>query len=174
DFSLAEWRQTGETSEPADVRRHSAGWPIAIPGVFPDTKPLDPLDLAARAAGMIVGRDGEPEQIRIQSGLIQIGHTPFGAPIEVSATGIKLGGIAAIDAVAMATPTMTGISGAYTLLTTICTMLAGIKTAFDNHVHAVTAVGSPTGVPSPTPTMPAAPPAPPAPSAVAATLVKAV
>lgn len=59
ESSLAEWRTTGQLSEPEDARRHSLGWPVAIPGACPDTKPLSPLDAAELAAGaMLVGQDG--------------------------------------------------------------------------------------------------------------------
>jgi len=173
DFSLAEWRQTGEESEPADVRRHSAGWPIAIPGVFPDTSPLSPLDAIARAAGMVIGRDGEPEQIRIQSGLIQIGATPFGAPIQVDATAIALGGVAAIDHVALATPTNAGLAGVQAAIVAICSYLASLQAALNTHVHTgVTAGAASSGAPG-TP-FAGNPAAPSAPATVAATLVKAV
>jgi hypothetical protein len=173
DFSLAEWRATGEVSEPADVRRHSAGWPVAIPGVYADIAPLDPLDIVARTTGMIIGRDGQPEQIRIQPGLIQIGHTPFGAPIEISAAGIKLGGILALDAVALATPTNAGLAAVQAAIVAICGYLASLQAALNSHVHTgVTAGAASSGAPG-TP-FAGVPSAPSAPATVAATLVKAV
>lgn len=75
DVSHGEWRDSGGESEPTDARRLSIGWPVAIPGFFPDTKPLSqtPADVAARAAGMVIGQHGG------------------GARVEISPTTIKLG-----------------------------------------------------------------------------------
>jgi hypothetical protein len=64
DLSLAEWRTTGQTSEPTDARRHSLGHAFAIPGAFPDVDPLSPTDVAEIVAGaMIVGADGGAAQM---------------------------------------------------------------------------------------------------------------
>src|SRR5690606_33868177 len=55
--------------------RHSLGWPVAIPGLFPDTKPLaaDPFSLLARAAGMVIGQDGGDSRIEITDSGVKIG-----------------------------------------------------------------------------------------------------
>ncbi len=66
DSSLAEWRESGGVTEPQDARLHSLGWPVAIPGFFPDSSPMDPLDSAEVATGtMIVGEDGGENRIAI-------------------------------------------------------------------------------------------------------------
>lgn len=41
DTSPAEWLQRGGTTSPADLRRHSAGYPIAIAGLAPSSSPLE-------------------------------------------------------------------------------------------------------------------------------------
>lgn len=76
DVSLAEWREGGDVSEPVDARRHSIGWPVAVPGFFPDVAPLspNPLDVAARLAGMCMGADGGEDQVRFRGGKIELGH----------------------------------------------------------------------------------------------------
>jgi hypothetical protein len=75
ESSIDEWRSSGQTSKPWDARRHSIGWPICVPIIAPDVMPLAVGDAAARLAGMVVGRDGQDEQIRIGPGTIQIGAT---------------------------------------------------------------------------------------------------
>jgi len=73
DASMAEWLATGQESEPWDTRKHGLSGAIAYPGVYPDTKPLASGDHSARVAGMVIGKDGGDEQIRIQPGVIQLG-----------------------------------------------------------------------------------------------------
>ncbi len=64
--SLAEWRTTGQTSEPLDSARLSNGYPVAMPGLSPDVSPLSPLDIVEVEAGaMIVGEDGGAAQMII-------------------------------------------------------------------------------------------------------------
>jgi len=70
--SDAEHRLNGKApAEPADARRHSIGYPVALPGIFPDTSP--PGDASARAAGMVVGKIGSDQQIRINGSTIDFG-----------------------------------------------------------------------------------------------------
>lgn len=38
--SYAQWRVTGEVSEPGDVTRHSIAYPFFLPGAWPDDDPL--------------------------------------------------------------------------------------------------------------------------------------
>jgi hypothetical protein len=73
EASLGEWRTTGQHSQPSDARRHSVGWPWCVPGLYPDTKPLAAGDQTAREAGMVIGRDGQTEQVRVKTGVIEIG-----------------------------------------------------------------------------------------------------
>lgn len=64
ESSMAEWRSTGQASAQEDARRHSLGWPIAIPGLFPDTKIRPSLDAAECAAGgMVVGDENSPAKM---------------------------------------------------------------------------------------------------------------
>lgn len=61
--ALGEWRTTGQTSEPADARRHSIGYPFALPGAFPDVRPLASADVTNRTSKMVIGEDGGNCQI---------------------------------------------------------------------------------------------------------------
>jgi hypothetical protein len=73
--SLAEWRESGELSEPVDARTHSVGYPFAIPGAFPDVTPLspDPVDIAAREAGVVIGQHAGNGRIEISPTTIKLG-----------------------------------------------------------------------------------------------------
>lgn len=101
DTSLAEWRESGSVSEPQDARRHSIGWPVAIPGFFPDTNPPNPVDAAAVALGQaIFGEDG-------------------GKQLRVGPTGIELApaGVTPVSPVALAVPLMTYVTAATAAVT---------------------------------------------------------
>lgn len=69
--AIGEWRASGGKSEPVDASRHSLGWPVFFPALFNDSRPLP--DSAARASGVVLGKEGSSEQLLIQSGLIQAG-----------------------------------------------------------------------------------------------------
>lgn len=121
--SLAEWRTTGQLSEPTDSRRHSMGWAYAIPGAFPDTQPLSPLDAAEVAAGgMIIGDDGGTDQIRIG------GTTP----------GVKIssGGVEPISPVALSIPTDAGLATVAAAVTALAVSVNTLITAYNAHKHA--------------------------------------
>ena len=64
DQSHSEWRESGQTSEPEDARRHSIGHVVAIPGFFPDVSPMASTDASEVAAGaMVLGKDGGDLQV---------------------------------------------------------------------------------------------------------------
>jgi hypothetical protein len=106
--SLAEWRTTGQVSEPTDARRHSIGYAFAIPGAFPDVSPLSPTDVAEVAAGaLIVGEDGGTQ-------IIVGGTVP----------GIRLGK-AATSPVAKATPLVTAFTELATQFAALGASLGG-------------------------------------------------
>lgn len=72
DISPADYLATGEDSEPKDTRRHSLGYPIAMPGgARPDTKALKD----APSAGVVIGKDNDEEQILIDADGIKLGKT---------------------------------------------------------------------------------------------------
>lgn len=73
ESSIDEYRQTGQVAQPQDSRRHSIGWPWALPCGFPDAMPLAEGDATARGSSLIIGKDGSNEQIRIASGSILLG-----------------------------------------------------------------------------------------------------
>lgn len=51
DRDISGWRATGQPSDPEDVRQHSWGSVVAIPGLVPDTNPFTtPGDAAALAS----------------------------------------------------------------------------------------------------------------------------
>lgn len=120
--SLAEWRTTGQVSEPLDSRRLSVGYPVALPGAFPDVEVLSPeptKDLPNRTSKMVVGKDGHGAQIVID------GDDPITPTIKI--------GRDATDFVALAA--------------LVQTALDAIRTAFNTHVHTSAAAGSPTTTP---------------------------
>lgn len=64
-YDFEAWRTTGQVSNPTDVTAHGLqGW--AFPCVIQDGKPM--VDYAAAAAGLVIGVDGQPGQIRIPTG----------------------------------------------------------------------------------------------------------
>lgn len=74
ELATGQWRSSGETSEAGDVRRHSLGYPFAIPGAFPDAdallSPVNPLFTGA----MVLGVDGDPTgTVRIKAGSVECG-----------------------------------------------------------------------------------------------------
>lgn len=56
--ALGEWRTSGSRSRPVDARRHSIGYPYALPGAFPDVRALSTDDAPARGTKMVLGEDG--------------------------------------------------------------------------------------------------------------------
>lgn len=66
ECAIGEWQETGDVSEPADVRRHGLSGAFAIPGGYPLPKTI--ADASAAASALVVGRDGHDEQIRIPAG----------------------------------------------------------------------------------------------------------
>lgn len=92
--SLAEWRLTGQRSRPQDARRHSIGYPFAIPGASPDVDVLNPLDVAHLLAGQgIFGVAG-------------------GKQVRAGSTGIEIApaGVTPVSPIALATPLLTFVS----------------------------------------------------------------
>ncbi len=114
DVSLAEWRTTGEASEPTDARRHSLGWPVAIPGFFPDSSPPSPLDTVERTAGaMIFGEDGSTTTQLLVNGTIP---------------GFRFGK-AAVSPVALAVPLLAHIALQSAAIVALQTEVAAIAAA---------------------------------------------
>jgi hypothetical protein len=78
ELPLAEWRTTGQHSQPVDTRRHSIGYPYATPGAWPDAKPLATSDVTNRTTKMVIGEDGGEAQVVIDRilGTVSLGRTP--------------------------------------------------------------------------------------------------
>lgn len=57
EAAIAQWRESGELSDPGDLRRHDLSYPIAIPGISHEVAPL--ADTPATGTGTItVGAGG--------------------------------------------------------------------------------------------------------------------
>lgn len=126
DVSHAEWIEGGELSEPIDAQRHALGWPVALLGFYPDNARMssDPADLAARAAGMVLGEHDGPCRIEFVPGATDADDR---IKIHKDAT----------EFVALANLVKTAVE----------TELAKIVAKFDGHVHTSAAAGSPTSGP---------------------------
>lgn len=124
---LGEWRTTGQVSEPLDVRRHSLGYPMAYPGVYPDTKPLLPFTAptvgSVHASKMVVGKANGPERMIVGGGFVQVGD-----------------GVAP-DFAAMAAKVNANVSA---LVTAINNLIG----TYNSHTHVAPGGGGPTGVPN--------------------------
>lgn len=105
--AFGEYILTGLVSTPKDTRKHSLGYPIAIPGgARPDTKPI----LDASATEMVIGKDGGDPQVRI------------------GATSITLGK-GATDAVALASKVLAELNAIRTAFDTHIHPVPGANTA---------------------------------------------
>jgi Phage protein Gp138 N-terminal domain len=40
EAAIGHWRETGEVADPGDLRRHTFGYPVAIPGIAPNASPI--------------------------------------------------------------------------------------------------------------------------------------
>jgi len=82
-YSAGEWRERGGTQNPADLRQHSDGYPVALAGIAPDAAPLlatlpDAWELgffgtslgrvSVRASDILLGR-GATDFVALSSGL---------------------------------------------------------------------------------------------------------
>lgn len=114
ETDMSVWRTTGQVSEPADLRRHGPGYPVAIPGAVPDT--VVTTDATITGTDVVIGKDGQEAQVRIFHSA-----TP-------GASYIKLGRTAS-DFVALAS--------------LVQTALDAIRSEFNSHTHTCAAPASP-------------------------------
>lgn len=84
EASIGEYRTTGQRSQPADDRRHSIGYPVAVPGLFADVSQMSGGDAGARASSLVLGRDGASTQIRIDGSGINLGTSATSAAAKAS------------------------------------------------------------------------------------------
>lgn len=124
--SFAMWRESGSVTDPGDLRRHSLANAVCFAGIFPTASPLSPtpLALAARAAGLVLGKDGAPQQIQINP------------------TGIKLGALA-VSPVALAVPLLvyvTALAAADTAGAASDTAIGSALTAIQAALAALVAI----------------------------------
>lgn len=64
ESAIGQWRQTGEVSEPGDLRRHGLSYPYALPGGAPNADPI----ADASATDAVMGKDGSNAQVIITAG----------------------------------------------------------------------------------------------------------
>lgn len=113
ETSIAEWRTGAKVGEPADTRRHSLGYPVAIPGLFPDLQPA--VNASVMPGAMVLGSE-----------------TSATSKIEITATGIFLGH-AASQFIALAPPTQAQLDELRTKLNTLTTL-------YKAHTHPVAGI----------------------------------
>lgn len=149
DLSTAQWRTSGEISEALDTRRHSLGYPFAIPGNFADadaaTTPINPLFKDA----ICLGVDGDPTgMIRVKSGSVECGGllpmplamgVPTAAGSVATSAGLSavLAAINGLAAAATAGVVPAGIAGPG--FTAMAAALTALATTFSNALTPVTA-----------------------------------
>lgn len=129
--SMAEWRSNGQVGEPQDARLFSFGWPVAIPGLFPDDDPMNALDSAQVAAGaMIVGEDGGA-QMR------------FGGTVP----GVKFApaGVEPVSPIALSVPTDAALSTVTTAHNALVASFNAFVAKYNGHTHPVPGVTTGTG-----------------------------
>jgi hypothetical protein len=56
EAAIGHWRASGELAPPGDLRRHSLGYPVAIPGIAPESTPID--GASSSEARLILGPGG--------------------------------------------------------------------------------------------------------------------
>jgi len=98
ESSTAEWHDANASTQPADLRRHSGGYPFAIPGAYPGgAMPLssDSADVAARNAGIVLGQHAGENRIEISSSGIKLGKSAVDFVALASAVLIELNKIKA-------------------------------------------------------------------------------
>lgn len=137
DLATAQWRSTGNISEAVDVRRHSMGYPFAIPGAFPDSKALkDPSDTKYEGM-MVLGKDGDPTgSIRLKSGSVECGGT---SPVPVAlGDATKAAFEALLDTMKAAFAAVTPVSGGAPATAAITAAETGLKTAFEALIATIT------------------------------------
>ena len=69
EAAMGQWRSSGEISEDGDLRRHGLGYPVALPGIAPDSSPITD----ARNDAAVIGKDGSDAQVAITDTEIVIG-----------------------------------------------------------------------------------------------------
>lgn len=88
--AIGEWRATNQSSKPSDASRMSVGWPIFVPGLFADASQFAVGDLAARSAGVVLGKDGAEQQLRIDATGIKLGASSLEHVMTAEATSLMI------------------------------------------------------------------------------------
>jgi hypothetical protein len=169
DDDISAWRTSGSESEPNDRRRHSLGSAVAFGlgiGHLTDVLSINPLDLAARLAGMVLGEDGTDRIIAWTDSAITVGRAN---PLLNRSSFVALADRteARITALEAAVTTLTAsVIALNAAVAAAATVASANATAFGSHTHTSAAPASPTSSPIPASgamaptTPPAAPPAP--------------
>lgn len=127
--SFADWRTTGELSEPRDKRLHGFGNAVAIPGVFPRAgKTKD-----ASGTKAIFGRDDSEQQISIDGANISLGKTGTVPVVLMPGFASFLGALntfaTAVNTFAVAATTLPAIISAAPALAAAATAMSAAATA---------------------------------------------
>ena len=124
--SFQMWRESGSVVDPGDLRRHSLSNAIAIPGVFPSTKPISPVDAAASAGGAAI--------------LGEIG----GAQLRFGPLGIEFApsGVTPIAPVALAPAVLTAFAALATYVAALTSALVANPVAYSGFATAMAAPGA--------------------------------
>lgn len=191
DDDISKWRDSGSIEEPAELVRMGLGSAIAIPGIGAgdlDVVATDPIEVAARLAGLVIGKVGTDALIVWDGEDVVVGKavpvlTRTSAVAMADATDARLLALeAAVTALITAAAATNAALAAHThpVTTTVNTTVATTGTA-DAQTGTGTGTGTGTaGTPAgavPASAPPAPPPSPPAGLAgfsVAATTLKAV
>ena len=110
--SIGEWRTGTEIADPADTGRHSARYPVAIPGIFPDTKPSP--NAVASPEDLVVGAATGVSKMIVKPSEILLG---FGATVPIAMSNKTDAAILALQA-----------------------KLDSFIAAYNTHTHTVTAI----------------------------------
>lgn len=88
--AIGEWRSTGQKSQPADSSRLSVSWPVFVPGLYADANQFAAGDATARAAGILLGKDGAEQQLRIDATGVKQGASAIEHVMTAEATALMI------------------------------------------------------------------------------------
>ena len=136
--SFDEWRQNGGIVQPVDLRKLTAGYPVAIPGVATTRDPISNAD----ATHLTIGSDAGDDLITFKGATIEVGKgasefAPYASIVDSNFTAVA----ARLDLLAAS--------------------ILGISTWLSTHTHTATGPAVPTLPPDQAAGLPALGPIPP-------------
>lgn len=72
DFGI--WRDTGQVSNPSDLRRHGVGYPVAVPCIVTNTQAKGWVSKTNSGTKIIIGSTTTVSEVQIDESFIQLGH----------------------------------------------------------------------------------------------------